>query len=313
MTREINRSALEQQTPMPTDDGQKPAPAPKRSRIDTMKDSLVEAEELKMIRSVLAEDTGRRGSEGLSPEIANILVQTTNSYSTALTQLMTNLMTIQNQGKQATGQDPFMQYLIGEVQTMKAKLDAPGQDPLEVVDEVQKKMLGWEDQMRKRLGVGDVGASVQNMSAMIELEKIRSEATDRQNQFNLMFAAMQQQWRREDRRWELEFRVKTHEANSEAESREKALGAFQDLGASLIESMGEGENVVEQVRDKPRQRPSQNQPAGHTQGQDEPPLPKVFTCPRCGHTGPVPDDMTSDSIFECPGCNAEYDWELKEM
>jgi len=252
----------------------------------------------------------------MPPDIANIVLGTVNAQSQALTGLLTKIVEIQ---KPADGeQNQFMQYLVNEVKDMKGKMEgSAGPDPLEVIEETSKRIDSLTETMRKRMGIPEMAASggngIEGMKMMLEIENMKQQAQERQNQFDLGLKTMERRWQQEDRHWELEFKLKVDDARKSNESKEKSLNALQDLAASIIESIeiGPGPSATsEGVAGNTPQQEIGAAPSAAPEPEPEPQeqahynIPSSFICSECGEIVNVAPDRIE---ARCESCGAEYD------
>lgn len=292
----VDISALEAKTPVGVDDGTKVAgkPAPPGA-IARVKNSVMEAQELRMIQDIL-NPPGDRGS-GVPSEVMALMVQNQQSATAMVTALMESISKNAAVGAPNPAEVQLLTYLMEEIKGLKAAGADVGPDMLDVFDRVQTNVLKWQDDAKAKVvqdqAAAPAAATTDGM-VLLEAEKIRGETADRGMQFQLLMASQERNWLREDRRFELEFGARTADAKALAEVKAKRDKQFHDLASAFVKSLGAAEGEEEETRERPAERIRERPPARPT-GQNteaaEPRMPTSFNCDACQTLTRVPPDF----------------------
>lgn len=278
----------------------------KKSPAEKMRESYWEGLEVEAFRKGAGmEDKGGKDTGGMPAGFAEVMISTVNAQSQALTGLLTKIVEIQagTKGPADNEQGQFMTYLVGEVKDMKTRLEGATPDPLAVIEETSKRIDSLTETMRKRMGLPEgmiSGATgMESMKLTLEVENMRNQAQERQNQFDLAIKTMEHQWQKEDERWAAEFRLRADESRRGNENREKAISTLQDLAGSIIESIEAEPGGVAQ---SPASVPADG--TGPVEKDESPNIPTSFTCDNCGANVAVAPGTLEGT---CKSCDAEFD------
>ena len=317
-----SRDALENAfLPEPNDEkGQQRKTGQPMTPVDRLKKTWIEGQELKTFKQAagIKDDDERRDDHkgNGESEVSKMMVATMQSYSTALTSMLTELVKMQSGASRGGNneQGEFMKFLIGEVKDLKTKIDTGGSDPWAMVDEYNNRMGKIQEEIKRGLGItpgaaGMAGAasSMDALRVSIELEKIRQESAERQRQHEENMLLQQRRWVVEDKKWDADFGLRLRQVDADSKNSDKKFSAFQDLAASVIGSIGPDESASSgQLVQAPAPQFSAPQP-------EQKKIPTSFTChnitdtesgTECGTLVQVPTGAMSAT---CPKCGAIYE------
>ena len=263
-------------------------------------------------------------------------IQVLKGYSDVLTTLLTQVLKSREAlpvGSQDTEKAILFNYLIEEIKSTRAKMSSGNVNPLDMIDEYQKKMTSWQKSMQEQFGSGFMGnandpGNIEIMRLNLELEDRRTERTQMQIQHTAAENAaerrfqtaegeakrryeaerddLHRRWEVEDKRWNAEFQLKKDQLKEESGKKAETVGTLQDVAGAFIASLKPGGG--------PRQGAAPGPGAG-TAAQGAQPngvnFPVSFTCTEinpetnepCGTNFPWPADQMQAN---CPKCGAEY-------
>jgi len=314
-----SRDALENAfLPEPKDEqGQQRKTGQPMTPVDRLKKTWIEGQELKTFKQAagIRDDDERRDDHkgNGESEVSKMMVATMQSYSNALTSMLTELVKMQSGASRGgnTEQNEFMKFLIGEVKDLKTKIDTGSGDPFALVDEYNNRMGKITEDIKKGLSVQssapNVGSSIEALRVGIDIEKMRIEAADRQRQHEENMALQKRRWEVEDKKWDADFGLRLRQIDSDGKNNEKKVSAFQELAASVIGSIGTDESVGSGGKvQTPAPQFSAPQP-------EQKKIPTSFTChtvtdaetgTECGTLVQVPPGAMQAT---CPKCGSVYE------
>jgi hypothetical protein len=216
-----------------------------------------------------------------------------------------------SQGSKAGANDPFLQFMMGELKDMRqqliqAKQHPEQKDPMEVMTAYVDRYASLMDRFKKDLNLpANMQLGANNESVAIQLKNLDLQQRDREMQWQ----ATMHQWeveredRKEDRglqreRFQMEHSLKVRELDEAAKKSADTAGWMQDLAAVIVGAVEQkapaGINVATQVQQPPEQ------PAEFRA--------KAFTCksgdPVCGARVPLQPGAVE---AQCPQCGMIYD------
>jgi hypothetical protein len=222
---------------------------------------------------------------------------------------MMNAVLNMSQGSKAGAQDPFVQFMVGELKEMKQALQAakenPHQvDPWQAMDNYVTRYDGMMEKLKKNLNLpANLQLGTGNEGVAIQLKNLELTQQER----NLQFEERKHQWEveREDakearleaaREFNMEHNLKIQEIKDKQARSENVTSWVQDLAGAFvgaIDTTGGG-------------APSLNVGAQPPSG--EPPAfrVKAFRCgtPNCNTRVEIPSGATEAT---CPNCQMIYE------
>ena len=296
--------------PEPKDDVDKPKAGDRMSPADKMRKAYYEGLEIESFRRAAGLDS--KGKDEESSTVQQMLVTTMQSYSSALSNLVSELTKAASiaQGARAPEQGEFLKYLITEVQTMKQKMEGGQGDPFALIDEYHARMTKWQDEMQKRLGVGtstsvpSAASGIEALRLNLEIEKMRLESAERQRQHEADLAERRHRWEQEDKRWNAEFNLKLQELGFHQKQSEQTTATFQDLLGSLVESIEPSTEPVTNAGKPVAQQPARVEPPPASEVKHV--FPKSYVCDQCRDAFAWPADQMTAA---CPHCGTQYELE----
>lgn len=221
--------------------------------------------------------TPTRTEEKTSLDVG-VIVKALGDQVTNLIGQLTTLAT-----KSPNAPDPLLQHLMDELKETRARLDN-AVDPMDAAVQSQTKLTQLAQMMKQALGLPDglkVGAS--DLQATIQMKQLEMEQADRRQRWDTDMEERRQQWKREDQRWQEEFRLKKMEFFDGQTRREQSGDLISRLVGNLFENVEtEGGGVAQQ------------------------PGPQSFPCEVCKTAVPIPAGTPSGSQVTCPRCQESY-------
>jgi hypothetical protein len=222
---------------------------------------------------------------------------------------MMNAVLNMSKGTQAGAQDPFVQFMVGELKEMKTALQTakenPHQvDPWQAMDNYVTRYDGMMEKLKKNLNLpANLQLGTGNESTVIQLKNMELQQLER----NLQFEERKHQWdvEREDsrearleqaRRFNMEHNLKIQEIKDKQARSENVTSWVQDLAGAFvgaIDATGGGS-------------PSLNVGAQPPSGEPPSFRVKAFRCgtPNCNTRVEIPSGATEAT---CPNCQMIYE------
>lgn len=280
------------------------------SPADKMRKAYYDGLEMEAFRKAAGLDS--RGKDDNTSAVSNLLMSTMQSYSSALSSLVSELTKAASvaTGAKAPEQNQFLQYLINEVQGMKQKMEGGQGDPFALIDEYHTRMTKWQDEMQRRLGVGtqpvaaNASSGIESLRLALEIEKMKIESQDRQRMHEADLMERRHRWDIDDRKWQAEFKLKLEELGFNQERSKQTASTFHDLLSSVVESIEPSAEPATRVEKQVAGQPARAEPPPSTQTKRV--FPKSYTCDQCKDAFAWPDGKMSAS---CPHCGTEYELE----
>jgi hypothetical protein len=294
----------------------KRAPTP----AERVRESYIQAAEVKATVDVLGpkqNTDSNKGQGGLDPsKVGEILGSTMNSYMKSYVDGISSLMAKVVESQAAAGgkggdKDQFLLYLIQEMKDVKTKLEGGQGDPLEAIDQYHQKMVAWQEQMRTQFGIGPLGSAgntgnVEVMKLLLEAEDRKTERAQLQLRHDASEAEKNRQFvinrddrlrkdKKEDDKWDADFKLKLAQLNLDGVNREEATGTFKDVASAFIASLQVNPNAT----------------AGAGAGQGAAGAPPVAKEPRVNF--PVSFTCTEPNPDTGVPCGTQFAWPAGQM
>ena len=241
-------------------------------------------------------------AENTRVDVAGIVASQNKLVSDLITQL----------SSKGSDNNPLLSYLLEDLRETKSKLE--GSDPMAAITQSMQMQAVMKDLLKKDLGIGQSGVVGGDIHAMIELEKIKTDSSERMFQWKTEFETKLEQWKQDGderrRRWAVEDeerKAEREERRAEKDFEHKKsdtrAAMFEDIVKPLAESINFGGGEEAGVAEQPvSEAPKEHAAVPHNNSKGHMFRAKKFKC-NCGELIDIPEE----NIFSCPKCGMEYE------